>query len=369
MITMNYLPDQFIIRFKAGVTPSTALQIISRVGGLTVIDTIPVLNVYVVSVDPALLNIKMTIISNFSGVEYVEYNGILNAQLTPNDPLFPQQWGLLKINSVRAWNVTRGSTLVNIAILDTGVQTNHPDLVDKIILSQNFSTSATSEDLNGHGTHVAGIAAATTRNDLGVAGLAINPKIMNIKVLDDSGSGSFSDVAQGVIYAADNGAKVINLSLGGPSASATLQNALQYAKNNGVLNVAAAGNDNSSNLFFPAAYAQCLSVAALNQDDTKAAFSNYGASWVDVAAPGVSILSTLPTYANSQGGTDYGSLSGTSMATPFVSGLAALMLSLDPNATNVQNAIETTTVPINGTGSLYQRGRINTYAALLNISQ
>ncbi|WP_270180273.1 S8 family peptidase [Alkalihalobacillus sp. CinArs1] len=364
---MNYLPDRFIIGFLPGVTPSTALRIISQVGGLTVIDTIPVLNVYVVKVAPSLLNIKMTIISNFSGVDYVEYEGILNATLTPNDPLFSQQWGLLKINSVRAWNVTRGSTLVNIAILDTGVQTNHPDLVDKIILSQNFSASSTAEDLNGHGTHVAGIAAATTRNDLGVAGLAINPKIMNIKVLDDNGSGTFSDVAQGVIYAAQNGAKVINLSLGGPMASATLQNALQYAKDNGVLNVAAAGNLNSNNLFFPAAYAQCLSVAALDQNDNKASFSNYGASWVDVAAPGVNILSTLPTYANSQGATNYGSLSGTSMAAPFVAGLAALMLSLNSDVNAVQNTIETTTVQLNGTGTLYQRGRINTYAALLNI--
>lgn len=364
---MNYLPNRIIIGFLPEVLPSTALRIISQVGGLTIIDTIPALNVYVVSVSPVLLNIKMTILSNFSGVEYVEYDGILSAQLTPNDPLFPQQWGLLKINSVRAWNVTRGSTLVNIAILDTGVQTNHPDLVDKMILSHNFSTSSTAEDLNGHGTHVAGIAAATTRNDLGVAGLAINPKIMNIKVLDDSGSGAFSDVAQGVIYATQNGAKVINLSLGGSLPSATLQNALQYAKDNGVLTVAAAGNLNSNNLFYPAAYAQCLSVAALNQDDTKAAFSNYGASWVDVAAPGVNILSTLPTYANSQGGTNYGSLSGTSMATPFVAGLAALMLSLDSNVNNVLNAIQTTTVSLNGTGTLYQRGRINTYAALLEI--
>ncbi|WP_053216173.1 S8 family peptidase [Guptibacillus hwajinpoensis] len=364
---MNYLPDRIIIGFIPGVSRKRALEIIAHVGGLTLIDEIPVLNVYTVSVDPLLLNIKMTILSNFSGVQYVEYDGILATQLTPNDPLFPQQWGLLKINSVRGWNVTRGSTLVNIAILDTGIQTSHPDLVDKIVLNQNFSTSSSVQDLNGHGTHVAGIAVATTKNDLGVAGLGINPRIMNIKVLDDTGSGSFSDVAQGVVFATDNGAKVINMSLGGTMFSTTMQNAVQYAKDNGVLLAAAAGNNNSNDLFYPAAYAQCISVAALNRDDTKASFSNHGSSWVDVAAPGVDILSTLPTYANSTGQTNYGSLSGTSMATPFISGLAALMLSLDSNVNNVINAIETTTVPLNGTGSLYERGRINTYAALLKI--
>ncbi|WP_053216172.1 S8 family peptidase [Guptibacillus hwajinpoensis] len=366
---MDYFPDRFIIGFIPGVSRNRALEIIEHVGGLTLLSEIPALKVYTVSVAPALLNIKMTILSNFSGVDYVEYVGILNAQLTPNDPLFPQQWGLLKINSVRAWNITRGSTLVNIAILDTGIQTNHPDLVDKIVLSQNFSASSTAEDLHGHGTHVAGIAAATTKNNLGIAGMAINPRIMNIKVLDDSGGGSFSDIAQGVIYATDNGAKVINMSLGGTLFSTTLQNAVQYAKNNGVLIVAAAGNNDSNTLFYPAAYPECLSVAALNRDDTKAPFSNYGSSWVDVAAPGIDILSTLPTYPNTSGQTSYGSLAGTSMAAPFVSGLAALMLSLEPNVNTVQNAIETTTVPLAGTGTLYERGRINTYAALLNITQ
>ncbi|WP_270180276.1 S8 family peptidase [Alkalihalobacillus sp. CinArs1] len=364
---MNYFPDRFIVRFIPGVSRRRALEIIQQVGGLTLLDEIPVLNVYTVGVDPLLLNIKMTILSNFSGVEYTEYDGILATQLTPNDPLLPNQWGLLKINSTRGWNVTRGSTFVKIAILDTGVQTNHPDLVDKIVLNKNFSNSSTYEDLQGHGTHVAGIAAATTKNEIGVAGLAINPRIINVKVLDDTGSGAYSDVAQGVVYATDNGAKVINMSLGGTFFSTTLQDAIQYAKDNGVLVVAAAGNNNSDDLFYPAAYPHCLSVAALNRNDTKASFSNYGSSWVDVAAPGVDILSTLPTYENRTGQTNYGTLSGTSMASPFVAGLAALMLSLDPSVNNVQNAIETTTVPLNGTGSLYERGRINTYTALLKI--
>ncbi|WP_349408503.1 S8 family peptidase [Pseudalkalibacillus sp. SCS-8] len=364
---MNFLPNQIVIGFHANVSSQRALEIIRLVGG-TVIDQIPQLNIYVIKVDSSRMNTTLRLLSNFPEVKFAEFNGLMVTQLTPNDPLFPQQWGLLKINSTRAWNVTRGSSLLKIAILDTGVNGGHPDLIDKMVLNVNFSTSSTSQDVNGHGTHVAGIAAATTRNDIGVAGLAINPKIMNIKVLDDSGSGSFSDVAKGIVNATDNGAKVINMSLGGPSFSSSVQSAVQYAAGRGVIQVAAAGNDNTQDLFYPAAYPEVISVAALARDDTKASFSNFGSAWVDVAAPGIDILSTLPTTTNMMGQTNYGYLSGTSMAAPFVSGLAALLASLEPNANKVRNAIETTTVPVPGKGTLYENGRINTYAALLKIT-
>ncbi|MGM7702789.1 S8 family peptidase [Pseudalkalibacillus sp. Hm43] len=364
---MSFLPDQIVIRFFPSIPSSRALEIIQLVGG-TLIDRIPQIYVYVIEVDPSRMNITLRILANFPEVDYAEFNGLMFTQLTPNDPLFNQQWGLLKINSTRAWNVTRGSSLLKIAILDTGVNAGHPDLNEKMALNVNFSTSSTSQDINGHGTHVAGIAAAVTRNGIGIAGLAINPKILNIKVLDDSGSGSFSDVAKGIVNATDNGAKVINMSLGGPSFSNTVQSAVQYADSNGVIQVAAAGNDNADDLFYPAAYPEVISVAALDRDNTKASFSNFGSAWVDVAAPGIDILSTLPTTTNMMGQTDYGYLSGTSQAAPFVSGLAALMASLEPDASKVRNAIETTTVPVPGSGTLYQNGRINTYAALLKIT-
>ncbi|MGM7702788.1 S8 family peptidase [Pseudalkalibacillus sp. Hm43] len=364
---MRETSDRLIVCVKSRVSEEEARRMISD-ENVRIIREIPQLNAYVLRVRPGSINGMKRRFENKPEVEYAEVDETMSIQLVPNDPLFNQQWGLLKINSTRAWNITRGSSLLKIAILDTGVNAAHPDLNAKIVLNVNFSTSSTSQDLNGHGTHVAGIAAAVTRNAIGVAGLAINPKIMNIKVLDDNGIGFFSDIASGILNATDNGAKVINMSLSGPTASATVQNAVVYAANNDVILVAAAGNDNTSAQYYPAAYAQVISVAAVDQNDAKASFSNFGASWVDVAAPGVDILSTLPITANSTGQTDYGTLSGTSQSAPFVSGLAALMASLEPDPTIVRNAIESTAVPISGTGTLYEHGRINAYAALLQIT-
>ncbi|MCF6138653.1 S8 family peptidase [Pseudalkalibacillus berkeleyi] len=364
---MNQTSDRINVCFKSNTSREEVNNILSSIN-FDRLTEIPQINVYVLKVNPNSIRGIVRRLEKVNEVDFVEVDGTMSTQLIPNDPLFNQQWGLLKINSTRAWNVTRGSSLLKIAVLDTGVNAGHPDLNEKIVINVNFSTSSTTQDLNGHGTHVAGIAAAVTRNNLGVAGLAINPKIMNIKVLDDTGIGFFSDIANGIINATANGAKVINMSFSGPTSSSTVQNAVQYAANNGVILVAAAGNDNSNNLHYPAAYSEVIGVAALNNDDTKASFSNYGASWVSVAAPGVDILSTLPITANSTGQTDYGNLSGTSQAAPFVSGLAALMASLEPDRAQVRAAIESTTVPITGAGTLYQNGRINAYAALLNIT-
>ncbi|WP_270180435.1 S8 family peptidase [Alkalihalobacillus sp. CinArs1] len=363
---MNYLPNRLMVSFIPTLSRNRILEIFDMLN-TPIIDEIQEFNTYTISTEPHLLNIIAKRLSNFYGVKHVDYDGIMEAQLIPNDPLFKYQWGALKINSTRAWNVTRGSTLVKIAILDTGINTRHPDIYGKVILSKNFTLSPTSQDLNGHGTHIAGIAAAMTRNDVGIAGIGINPKIMNVKVLDDNGQGSFSDVARGIVYAVNNGANVINLSCGSVTSSTVIQNAVQYAQDKGVLLIASAGNAAANQLFYPAAYPQCISVAALERNDTIAPFSNFGAPWVDLAAPGVSILSTLPTQENKTGQTDYGYLSGTSQATAFVSGLAALMLSLNPNPNIVRNKLKATTVNIDGTGTLYQNGRINAYIALLHV--
>ncbi|MCF6409884.1 S8 family peptidase [Pseudalkalibacillus salsuginis] len=363
---MNYSPDRLLIRFRDNTPPQKCAQI-HRLANAKVIRDIKELAVQVVETDPFQINTCLQCYSHCDEVEYVEREAIVQKRLVPNDPLFPYQWGVMKVVATRAWNITRGSTKVPIAILDTGIDMTHPDLQAKIILTANFSNSSPLQDLDGHGTHVAGIAAAVTRNGMGVAGLAINPTLMNIKVLDDDGTGTLSSVVQGIVYAADNGAKVINMSLGTTAFSATLHNAVKYAQSKGVLMAAAAGNDGLNQQNYPAAFAQCISVAAVDLNDTKAIFSNFGASWVDVAAPGVDILSTMPTYPNRTGPQNYGYLSGTSMATPLVSGLAALLLSLNQNPKVVRQTIESTTVSIIGTGVLYQYGRINAYNALLNL--
>ncbi len=236
-------------------------------------------------------------------------------------PIFNVQWDMTKVQAPQAWDITKGSQNVIIAILDTGIDVNHPDLAGKVVSSVNFTDSSTPY-ANGqsHATHVAGIAAAITNNGVGIAGLGRNSSLMNVKVLGDNGYGYYSWIAQGIIWAADHGADVINLSLGGSTASATLENAVNYAWSKGVVVVAAAGNNGSTTPFYPADYTNCISVAATDYNDALASWSNHG-SWVDVAAPGVSIYSCIP-------GSQYGYMSGTSMASPHVAGLCGLVFSV-----------------------------------------
>ncbi|MCL5438805.1 MAG: S8 family peptidase [Patescibacteria group bacterium] len=289
-------------------------------------------------------------------VEYAEPDFVATKLETPNDPYYPNQWGLKKIQAEYAWNSTHGLSTINVAIVDTGIDSVHPDLSTKIAGRANF-TSDPDIDGDGHGTHVAGITASITNNSLGVAGVGYDTRLLSVKVLDNTGSGYYSWVANGIIWAADNNAKVINLSLGGTSSSRTLQDAVNYAWNKGVVVVAAAGNNNSKQRFYPAYYSNIIATAATDQNDSKASFSNYGL-WVDVAAPGVSIVST---YKG-----DYTYLSGTSMAAPFVSGLAGLVFGLHTNWTNsqVRNKIESTTDKVLGTGKYWTYGRINACRAV-----
>ncbi len=304
-------------------------------------------------------------------VEYAELNYKAYAFETTNDPALSQdlQWGLLKIKAAgladSAWNISHGSTDVKVAVLDTGISQNHEDLNGKIAANKNCTDSKTADDLYGHGTHVAGIVAASTNNGIGVAGAGYNISLINAKGLGDDGSGYYSWLADCLVWAADNGAKVINMSLGGPSDSQLLRDAVSYAWNKGVVLVAAAGNSNTNAASYPGYYQQVLSVAATDQNDNRASFSNYG-NWVDVAAPGISIYSTLPMTANAFKKTGYGYGSGTSMASPFAAGLAGLLYStgtFDNN--NVVKLIEDNADKIQGTGSNWIYGRINAYKSLL----
>ena len=290
------------------------------------------------------------------GVDYAEADAIATKSETPNDPKFSLQWGLFKIQSPQAWDKTHGGTTVDTAIVDTGIDESHPDLQGNVVARANFTTDPDA-DGDGHGTHVAGIAGATTNNALGIAGTSYLGRLMSVKVLDNHGSGYYSWIANGIVWAADNGAEVINLSLSGTSPSVTLQNALAYAWNKGVVIVAAAGNGGNSRENYPAYYTQAIAVAATDQNDKKAWFSSYG-SWVDLAAPGVSILSS---YKG-----NYSYLSGTSMSTPFVSGLAALLKGYHGEWTNAQirTKLESSADHINGTGSYWTSGRINACRAV-----
>jgi len=277
-------------------------------------------------------------------VEYAEPNYIARICVIPDDPSFSNQWGLhntgqyhledADIDAPEAWEIETGDTTVVIAIIDTGVDYGHPDLADKMV-STGYDFVNNDDDAmddNGHGSHVAGIAAATTDNSIGIAGVAWNCKILPVKVLQSNGYGTYSDVASGVNYAANNNAKVINLSLGGYSASYVLQDALENAYTTSVI-VAAAGNGGTSALFYPASWSFVIGVGAsdviydnINEIwyEGRAVFSNYGIN-ADLYAPGVNIYSTIPLFHPHTYG--YASWNGTSMATPFVTGTVALLRS------------------------------------------
>ncbi|PLT46520.1 Protease [Paenibacillus pasadenensis] len=250
--------------------------------------------------------------------------------IVPNDRLYSDyQWNLPSIETEIGWNLSKGSDGVKVAVLDTGVQLDHPDLEGKLAEGYNVVTSGQQPDDDvGHGTHVAGIIAAAVNNGEGVAGLTWYNKIMPVKVLDSSGAGSTYSVAQGLIWAADHGAKVINMSLGNYAQAEFLHDAIKYAYDKDVVLVAASGNDNSEQPGYPAAYPEVFAVGSTDSRGQKSSFSNYG-DYIDAAAPGDSIASTYP-------GSQYAALSGTSMASPHVAALAALIRSLNPQLTNVE---------------------------------
>lgn len=292
-------------------------------------------------------------------VDYVEPNYMAKRFLTPDDALYAKQWHLQKIEAPKAWDVSQGG-FGPIAIIDTGIAASQADLNGSVQTGYNFvnDTTDTSDD-NGHGTHVAGIVSAATNNATGVASIGFKGSLLPVKVLDAAGAGTYGDVASGIVYAADQGAKIVNLSLGGSSASRTLEDAVKYALARGVVVVAAAGNNSNDSLVYPAAYPGVIAVTATAQDDTLASFSSYG-NHVYISAPGVGIVSTY----NSGG---YATMSGTSMATPVVAGLIGLALSRGTTtATTVLSDLKSTSDKVgpyaydtNGWNQYFGFGRIN----------
>lgn len=267
------------------------------------------------------------------------------------DPLEPQQWAVPAIKLPAAWEKAKGDDVV-IAIVDTGVDLDHPDLKDKIVDGYDFvSDDDDPMDQNGHGTHVAGIAAAVTENGVGIAGAAPNAKIMPVRVLGTVGSGDQETIVRGIKWAADHGAKVINMSLGETGLMSrllkggVLNPAIQYAYSKGAVVVAAAGNEGTAKQPYKPT-TQVLVVGASDAQGQPASFSNFGAQDA-VSAPGVKILSTLPTYKTPEtlkNTTGYGALDGTSMAAPYVSGLAALLVGQGKTPDQAMAAIRTTAV-------------------------
>jgi thermitase len=278
----------------------------------------------------------------------------LQNELAPNDLLYQEhyQWNLPAIRTEVGWDVTRGKEDITIAIVDTGVDLNHPDLKGRITEGYNvIEDNNYPDDDNGHGTHVAGIIASETNNEQGVAGITWYNKIMPVKAMGAEGYGTTFDIAKGIVWAADHGADVINLSLGNYQPSSLMEEAVAYAFDKNIVLIAAAGNDNSKQPSFPASYPEVLAVSAVDFNGNRAPFSNYG-DYIDIAAPGVQIPST---YFNQQ----YAALSGTSMASPHVAGLAGLIRSANPNLSNkeVMNIIKSSAYDLGAKGNDIEFGR------------
>jgi subtilisin family serine protease len=311
-------------------------------------------------------------------VRYAEPDSIIHVDsVIPTDPLFPVQWGLsnqsgIDVDATDAWSVTHGSPNIVVAVVDSGLATNDPDFFGQLwtdpvtgIHGWNFiNNNANLSDQDGHGTHVAGIIAAAGDNGYGGLGVAWGVKLMPLKFIKFNGNGDTAEAVQAIYFAVQHGARVINASWGGPQYDQGLHDAIAYAAANNVVFVTAAGNESADNDMTPSypalfRFPNTLSVAAIDQDGNLATFSNYGPRTVDLAAPGVNIESTIPT--------GFASYSGTSMAAPFVSGTAALVLSVHPNwsAAQVVQQIMGTVRPLPSlVGRVISGGMVDAAAAV-----
>lgn len=269
--------------------------------------------------------------------------------VVPNDPAFSQQWGLSLIGAPAAWQVSQGAKPVVVAVVDSGVDPTQPDLQGALVPGADFvDSSGDTSDGFGHGTMVAGVIASRPNNGVGGAGICWTCRVMPIKVLDSSGAGTASAIADGIRWAADNGANVISMSfvLTGPDPG--VESAIAYAHDHGVLVVAAAGNYGTDSPTYPASYPDVVSVAAIDQSSALYPWSTHG-TWVTLAAPGCTVTTAL--------GGQFGTFCGTSEAAPLVAGLAGLALSAgNGSAADVEAALEQTADPLPG---LVGSGRID----------
>jgi subtilisin family serine protease len=362
-------PDTVLVKFENGTREGTEDAALDQNGAAPTEETAGATGYEVAELDPGVAPAEaVRALERNPNVADAQLNYVRHSSALPNDPAlkFGDQEYLKKIRLPAAWDITKGSTGRTIAVIDTGIDTSHPDLAGRIKPGFNAITGTSNvNDDNGHGTIVAGIAAAITNNNRGVAGAAWNAGIMPIKALAADGSGTDADIAEGITWAADHGASVIVLSLGGPGSSAALSAAVIYARDHNVVMVGAAGNSGSDVPSFPAAYGAVLAVSATDTSSVFAHWSNYG-SWVDVAAPGRSIVSPV-----SGPGEDYAVGDGTSFAAPLVAGVALLVRTKYPAWTwdQVLNRIRNSAQDFGprGIDPFYGFGRVDAYAAVTGV--
>ncbi len=392
-----YREGEILVKFKNTVSTQQASSVLGSYGLQSVGQFAPIGVQRCRITDARDVPSAVAACNSSADVEYAEPNYIYKVSEIPNDPRFDELWAMQNANdadidAVEAWDGQTGSRDVIVAIIDTGVDYTHPDLaanmwrnpgesgegresngvdddgngfVDDVFGWDFAGNDSDPKDDNGHGTHVAGTIAASGDNEIGVVGVNWQASVMALKFLSGNGSGSADDAIEAILYAASNGARVLNNSWGGGGFSRALQEAIEFARDQNALFVAAAGNDGRDNdalPTYPASYdvANVIAVAASDRNDRLASFSNFGATSVDLAAPGADILSTMPNDS-------YRSLNGTSMATPHVSGVAALVWAQNADLGYRQVAVRVVGAadPVPAfEGTTWSGGRLNAAAAL-----
>lgn len=363
------VPGRFVIGYAAG-KDMAARELVKAQGGRVVRTSITGGDFLVAEFSASDQVAAGELLSSLVGSPAVRYAEPLircTAQLMPNDPYYRlYQWGNWVMYADQAWDLTTGSRDIKVGVVDEGIDYTHPDLAQSFdpnlrgydFVNQDPDPRPVGAD-EFHGSHVGGIIAAGINNAIGVAGWA-NVTLYSCRALNDSGSGSVTDIADAIRWATDHSVRVINMSFGSESPSSVLEDAVNYAWSHGVLLVGASGNNGIRGVFFPAAYANCIPVGALDTTGVLAGFSNYGPEQ-EVTAPGVGVLSTIP--ANG-----YAWMDGTSMASPEVAGLAALILSYRPTLTNAQlrAVIDASTIDMGSAGRdiYYGYGLVNASRAM-----
>jgi thermitase len=322
----TFVPGRLLVKFRHGSQNAAIRSAVQSVHG-RISETLPGIGVMVLELpERANERAQASALAQRAEIEFAEVDWIFPVQSTPNDPQYPNQWHLTRIQAANAWGVTTGHEDVVIAILDTGVDANHPDLAGRLVPGWNvYNANSDTSDVHGHGTKVAGAAAASGNNGVGIASVAYGARVMPIRISAGDGSATASAMANGLIWASDRLARVANISYAA-SSSSTVRTAAQYFQNAGGVVCISAGNQGTVLTYADNPYV--LTVSATGSGDALASFTNTGTP-INIAAPGVGILTT-------QRGGGYGSSSGTSFSSPVVAGVAALVFSANPNLSGPQ---------------------------------
>jgi len=348
----------WLVRFRSDVADGDETRVV-RSAGATELGDLDEIKTRVVDVSAGRQARFLQQLRRDPRVVSVEQDGTAQATVVPGDPHWQQAWGPRLIRAPGAWNLGTGRAMTVIAVVDTGVDRNQPDLRGRVLRGWDFQNDdATPNDDNGHGTAVAGVAAAAANDGTGIAGICWHCRILPVKVLNANGSGSHSNIAAGIVWATKHGADVINMSLAGPNPSTAVADAVKFARARGVVVVAAAGNEGTNRRYYPASLPGVISVGATNSHDRLYSWSNRG-SWTKVSAPGCAMT-------GSTGPVRWTWWCGTSFASPMVAGVAALMKSRRPDLkrSQIERILLNSTVPVRGVA----QGRIDAYRAVRTVA-